>query len=148
MEYSVKNVKTFKGPDFDGFNCSLYRGKTRIATVIDSGWGGDPLFEWLDRDESNHSKEEEKLREFVKTLPEAYPGIPMDMDILVTRLVSDYEENKWLKRHCKKKTVLRMKGAPAGQYQIISREYSPEFAEHLRKKEGNKLEEIVNERFL
>ncbi len=47
-DYSVKSVKTFDGMEETGFNANLYRGSKKIASVIDSGDGGETNVRWLD----------------------------------------------------------------------------------------------------
>jgi hypothetical protein len=39
-QYSVKNVKQFRGMEGYGFNATLYKGSIKIADFIDSGDGG------------------------------------------------------------------------------------------------------------
>lgn len=46
--YTVKNVKTFRGHDGNGFNATLYENGKRVALVDDDGWGGGYNYQWLD----------------------------------------------------------------------------------------------------
>lgn len=39
-DYTIKNVKTHRGHDGDGFNCDLYENGKKIAHVHDDAWGG------------------------------------------------------------------------------------------------------------
>jgi hypothetical protein len=50
MSYTVKNIKTFNGMEGSGFNCNLYRDKTKIAEVIDDASGGMIIFYWADQE--------------------------------------------------------------------------------------------------
>jgi len=52
-KYNVKNIKSFMGTDGPGFNATLYRGKKRVATLIDSGCGGEVNIQWLDWEEED-----------------------------------------------------------------------------------------------
>ena len=44
MEYSVKGVKTFRGMEGTGWECSLYKDGKKIGTVLDDAHGGPLMF--------------------------------------------------------------------------------------------------------
>ncbi|GAH34833.1 unnamed protein product, partial [marine sediment metagenome] len=50
-KYTIKNIKTFRGHDGQGYNATLYRDGKRIAVLIEFASGGPLDIEWLDRDE-------------------------------------------------------------------------------------------------
>ena len=45
-DYTVKNVKKFRGHDGYGFNADLYCKDKKIAVVVDDNWGGDYMYHW------------------------------------------------------------------------------------------------------
>jgi hypothetical protein len=75
-----------------------------------------------------------------------YGPLEMTADYYVTLMLEDYEEERWLKRLCKKKTIVRLEGAKAGDFSAYNKPYSPRYAAELRLSEP-KLIEVVNERF-
>jgi hypothetical protein len=165
MTYSVKSVKTFEGMEGYGFNCSLYRGKRKVAFVIDEGNGGCLLIRWLDMDapkvthtvtwagkdrEVKMTPEEKVLREHCESLPEyEFSGktFGMTMDILINDLVNRHLEDKELRRHCKKEILYRLKGDKPGTWRVRQVPYTPEVALPIRLIHDENLEEIANERF-
>ena len=121
MTYTVKNIKTFNGMEGSGFNCNLYRDKTKIAEVIDDASGGMIIFYWADqgspRVETNgvdykdepkiykDTPEESLFRTHCLGLPEWDCNGTMvhtDMDIVVTDIINDTLSARSLKRALKK----------------------------------------------
>ena len=47
--YHVKKIVMFNGIEGEGYNCNLYRDKTKIAEVINDASGGDVNFYWTDQ---------------------------------------------------------------------------------------------------
>lgn len=86
-----------------------------------------------------------------ETLPpdvSKYGTLNMDSDLYLGLLVDEFENTKWFRRKCRKKTLGILAGAGEGEFVEWNRPYTPEFAAMLREKEGDKLVEIINERFL
>lgn len=147
-DFSVKGVKTFRGHDGYGFNANLYYKGKKIAFVLNDNWGGGLMFTW----EDNAPITEENFYAFVKTLPAVeteYGMLDMCSDIFVEDLVNVYNENKEYKRKCKSKTLIITTKCDTskGEYIIYNRPYGVEFKAWLKKKHGDKLVEIINERF-
>ena len=140
-EYIAKSIKEWNSPDGGGFTCNLYRGKIKIAEVYDDGRGGGAEFRWL------KPEEEKQLRAFVKKLPVVkFEGMDLmdlnvDMGWFASELVSAIKE----KRACRKKTLFILKDDP--HVWEIREQYCPVIVEWLRKKHGDKLDEIINERY-
>ncbi|MDH5599027.1 MAG: hypothetical protein OEY34_07880 [Cyclobacteriaceae bacterium] len=94
-EYRMKNVKTFRGMEGEGFNGNLYHGKKMIAFVIDSGQGGCYDYEIKDKARFN------EFLEYLKTLPKMiFHDTELDIndEIFIGQLVSDYIEEKEMKK--------------------------------------------------
>lgn len=143
MTYTVKNIKTFRGRDGLGVNCSLYKDGKRIGTVDDMANGGQYDYglindEWI------------KLMEHVRTLPPVeFHGSTLEHlnpDMFIGDLINDALEDKDLKRACKTKTIITVKDADG--YFEYARKYGPESAENLHKWHGDNLKEIINERYI
>ena len=85
--------------------------------------------------------------EYGEAFKEKFPGgLKVDDDGFIGNLAYNYENNKWLRRQCKTKVVLRTKGSKEGEYSIIGMKYSPELKEKLYEKHDD-IAEIINERF-
>ena len=153
-EYSVKNVKTFKGmEECGGFNADLYRGKKKIAFCIDEDCGGEVLIRWIDKAEI------EPLQAHVKSLPrresEYFPeGCEIDEGDFVWDLVNEVLYQKDVKRMVNKakkeiqsKWLFLLKDDKEGTYRVINKapgQSVPLLQEHLDKKYGNGNYTLIN----
>lgn len=147
--YTVKGIKSFVGMEGLGFNATLYKDGRKIAFCIDEGCGGDVIFQFVNRD----GKDEKTLRDYCDTLPRVKckgvpEGLKMDMGWFITALVDQCEKDQKFKRQCKTHTLFRLTDDKEGQYWTLKAVYSPTVREHLQKKHGDKLVEIINERFV
>ncbi len=143
--YSVKGVKTFRGHDGYGWEASLYNGKKRVATATDDGWGGGLQYHWL------VAGEEKIMNDFIKKQPPYdYNGSKLDAcsDVLIGDMVNLALENKEFKRKCKTKTLVITKDCKDGEYFPWDYAYTPKLKAHIEKHYGDKLKEIINERFV
>jgi len=168
MNYSVKNVKSFRGREGHGFNSTLYRDNKRVAYVDDDANGGECNYHWLDAKEprvevetTNWSgksvirkctPEEAKFLNHIKgmiyTCQFTGDEHPMTEDIFVCELVEAYEEIKQYKRWCRKQTCFRLKGDKEGAWRTVNAPYDARVKAWVEKKYGDKVEEILNERFV
>ena len=164
-DYSVKNVKTFEGHDGTGFNATLYRGKKKIAKIIDTAHGGEYEYQWEDYTnrvevQSRHydgkmyshlaTVEEGLLQEVINELPK-YKGYDIypSMDCVVSNLVDSCELNKTLKKKCKKQTLFLIEGDNINDgYRSTNSPYSDRVKLFLDGKYGTSIKEIINERYL
>lgn len=125
--YAVKAVKTFRGHDGYGYNCSLTRNGKKVADVLDDNWGGGLRIDWVDARTGNEveyttrnykdeivtqkgSPEEALFETFIFGLPQidgCEKGSKMytNGDIEIDRLVNDFETAKKIKAELKKKVV-------------------------------------------
>ena len=137
--YSIKGLKTFQGMEGGGFNVTLCKDGKPIAFVINEGCGGCCLWRWLDR------AAEAPFKAYVK---KELPGEDFEVeDLYISRLIDAVEGEKQIRRWCKKKVVFRLKTDKADTYRTLTAPYSAEAAAFLRKKHGEALEEILNERY-
>ena len=47
MSYSIKAVKTFRGREGIGVDATVYWNTTKVAEILDDGWGGGIHMTWL-----------------------------------------------------------------------------------------------------
>ena len=140
MSYTIKGVKTFRGMEGQGFNATLCRDGKPIAHVDDEGCGGCYNWRWL-------VKDAEAL--FKAHVKQQLPAVEFEPeDHFISRLVDELQEERTLRRWCKGKTVFRLKADAPGSYHTLTSRYSAAAAAHLRRKHGELLGEIVNERFV
>jgi len=160
-EYTVKNVKTFRGMEGIGFNASLYRDGKRVATVDDSAHGGCYDWHWLDfkmpRVKITVKNYKGKLRVrsvtpeekiFVEHVHTVSDETFEPEDGFVSELVNDYEIAKEYRTKCRTKTLIVLKGYKKGEYSACNAKYTPAFAAKIRETHGEDLVEIINERFV
>lgn len=135
-ELAVKAVKTFDGMEGTGFSCTLYVDGQKLGNVYDDARGGCMAYQF-------NWKAQEDLERWarVKTQQGFEP-----LDKIVNDLVADELERRWLKRTCKKKTVVKAKGHGVGEWDTYAAPYSAKVAAQLREKLGDDLVEIANER--
>jgi len=148
MNVTLKSVKIH--PDMSEetncFSATIYLDNKRVGTVRNSGRGGCNDYHW-EKPEAGR-----QIEEFAKTLPlpsEYFSeGLPMDIDLFIDDLMEKHEENKQYKRSCKTKTLFRLEGQEKGVYYEIKIPYSTQVKLKLQEKHGDKLVEIINERFV
>jgi len=161
-EYTVKSVKTFRGREGMGFNATLCRDGKKVALVDDAANGGSYSYHWLDYKEGRKvevdivnwqgkavkmhcTPEQAKFVEHVRAhTKETFEP----EDRFVVDLVDDFEEAKTLKRWCRTKTVIILKGDAKGNYHTFNDKYSAAMKAYIEKKYGDQVAEIVNERFV
>jgi len=92
---------------------------------------------------------------YVASLPEREMGLEFGLpsmmrkptaDDIIVDLVCELEARKALKRKCRTQTLIRLKGDKLEEYRIIKVAFSPAVAEQVRRKYGDRLLEIINER--
>ena len=120
-DYSIKNLKSFMGMEGYGFNVNLYRGKKKVAFVIDEGNGGMINIDWLlneqpldwndkkacDKWHNDKQEEMERLEKHCATLPILDTSIPnftltVDCELFISELVNKFEKEKDLIKMMKK----------------------------------------------
>lgn len=166
--YSIRKFKSFTGMEGLGFNAELCHNGRPVCFVIDEANGGEFNYQWydwkaervpLERVDYQGKKftykatpDEAQFLAFLASLPSEKNEwddkfSPVDDDSFMAAFVDDYESEKQVKRWCKTKTVFRLKGDPDGEYHTIKQLFNQNLKDWLVKKHGDKLEEILNERF-
>jgi hypothetical protein len=147
MKTELRKVKIAESlsRDSTAFTADLIVDDEHIAYLRDDGRGG-AIF--IDHAEGCRDKVQ-AFEEWCETLPprESYEDLPMSAELFIGDLLEEWEENKFLKRLCRTKTVIRLEGDRAGEYTTFKKAYDAEFAKYLRSTETG-LVEIYNERFL
>ena len=69
-----------------------------------------------------------------------------DADWVIKDLVCEHETRKAFARKCKTQTLFRLKGDKPDEYRAIKAAFTPAVAEQIRRKYGDQLLEIINER--
>jgi len=148
-DYSVKNVKTFKGHDGIGMNCDLYRGKTKIADCHDGAYGGEIEIRFFGE---NRRKEEDLLQEICASLPlvpfEHGDDYAVDMSSFVDDLANKAlleKDIKKMKKVCQTKTLFKTSTSKIGAYSIIPSPPSESIRAYIKEKFGEC--EIFNDVF-
>ena len=146
MKYEVKNVKNFQGREGYGYECSLYCDGKRVGKVVDVASGGQARFYWADPKAGDEGALVEHIKG--KTFEHYGEVYSHSVDTFVGALVDEYEKNKQYKKWCKNKTMFRLKGDKEGQWRSLRVPYGdPRAKSLLEQKYGDKVEEILNERF-
>lgn len=133
---TVKAIKTFQGMEGGGFNANLYENGKKLGLVIDDANGG--CF--------NYQIDRAKLASLEAWARVKSGGGFEALDVIVSDLVADAQDMAWLRRTCKKKTVVRLKDSGPGEWIIYKAPYSDGLAAKIRAEYGDNLAEIANER--
>lgn len=98
----------------------------------------------------------EEFEAFCKAQPPLPPSdgfdeeLPMDHELYIDDLFEKTMELKDLRRLCRKTTLFRLKSRTygAGQWSTYLVPFTPKFGEQIRRKHGDDLAEIANEKLL
>jgi hypothetical protein len=144
--YTVKGFKTGPSREFGpngAYSFTIMRGKIKVAEVFEEGNGGEV-------DVHFYNKEEEKdFRKYAiencKPI-EGFEHLEPDLFGYIAQMAGEYEEEKRLKRICKTKTVVKLKGAKDGDYLVFKAPYSIAVKNIIVKKHD--VEQFINERYI
>lgn len=148
-DWTVKGVKFMKGHDADSMECSLYYKNRRVATVWDDSWGGEFQYTPVNDGQQRNLEYFNKFaRQFVVPSEYSKDGLKYNMDIVIDVLVNHFEEEKQIKRWCKTKTVFTLKGDAPGSFRTFNNKFDERLLDHITKQYGDKVDEILNMRFI
>jgi hypothetical protein len=130
------------------FSATICLDGKPIGTCGNRGHGSDNEYFWTDREAGK------RLREYAQSLPDSeYEGmtLPMDLDILIGDIMEEIEVEKQHRRWCKTKLVYRLKGDEKDTWRTFKPKTTPVWTKGwkaaIEQKHGDKLEEILNQRF-
>jgi hypothetical protein len=143
--YTVKNVKSFRGREGIGFSCSLYKEDAKIAYVMNAANGAEHHYEF------DQGQEKKAFMEYCKSLPPMqtpYGPLAMSPDMVVSRMVDEYEQTRQLRSWCKKYWVVRGKHHE-GRRRCVYSTFEKALMDRCSIEQlfGDNLIEIVNDRF-
>tara|TARA_R100001086_G_scaffold46873_1_gene20624 strand:- start:465 stop:938 length:474 start_codon:yes stop_codon:yes gene_type:complete len=153
MKVELKKVKIAKylSEETTAFAAQLWVDGEYIADVSNNGHGGSNRINH--RFDGNGLNTRDKVESFEKWCEEQpdhespHGSLGMNADFYISLMVDDYQSQQEMKRWCKTKTVVRLKGDPEGTFHIYKRPYDSAFADWIRRKEPD-LVEIMNERYI
>jgi hypothetical protein len=144
MNAELKKVKIarFMSEETTAFTAELWLDGKMAAFVKNDGQGGDNHPAFIERGMA------QPFYDYCATMTWTYDGetYTHNYDSYIGELLEQYEQHQWSKRQCKAKTLFRLKGDPAGQYHVIKHVFDDTMAEIIRRKEGDQLDYILNER--
>ena len=153
MKVELRKVKIARhlSEETTAFTADLWVDDKHIGYVKNSGHGGDNQVDH--RYDGNGLNTRDEVRAFQAWCTEQPPyksdwgEVTMSDDFYITLLLEEWEENRFVKRLCKKETLFRLEGDPEKEYRSYKAVYTPPFAERIRAKHPD-LIEIINERFI
>jgi len=146
----LKNLKSFPTRDGEAWSCTVYLNGKKLGGVDHAGHGG-----CLDMELS--TADQTAVVEAIKAAGYAphleFNGTVLDgpkndygfLEWALADLSAAATELKTFKRKAKKCLLLVLKGAEEGEYQQYNAPYTPEFADKVRAKLGDKIDFIINE---
>jgi len=173
MKPELRKVKVYRGmsEETTAFTAQLWVDGEHIAYVKNDGRGGNNDIQHLFNDKGLNTRPEvvafakwcddydlspccrayTTYSEGVLCCKVCYEEVShggIGADYYITLMLQDYEEERQVKRWCRTKTVIRLHGDAKGDYHQFKKPHDPAFAARIREREGAKLLEIVNERYL
>ncbi len=150
VKIELKSVKIYEAlsDDTTAFSCAVYVNGVKAFVARNDGQGGCNKYDEL----KPLDKSRELLRQaqdYARSLPPKPFGddtLDYDLDLLIDEMLVEWDTNRWLKRHCKSKTVFRLPADEPGTWRTLAVAYGPKVREHLVGKYGDQVE-IANERF-
>lgn len=157
MQYYLKGLKTFTGNEGGGYEAFIYLGTKKIAHAFNGANGGPDDFHFFDRAdekpfvdfaaawyETSHAKPE------WEALTKHYggnvdPGAAHKIESWVADAVSQADEQKWLKRNSKTKTLFRLNGDDRFNWRTLKGPPGEKAIQWLRNKYGDQVETIYGE---
>jgi hypothetical protein len=150
VELKKVKIARFMSEETTAFTAELWVDGKQIGVVKNEGRGGNNQLDPHEWTPEGHAKVRE-FEEWCETQPpsvfEGY-SLSMNSDFFLGLLIEDYEETAMLKRRCKKHMLVKLVEHAEGEFAQYTAPYTPAFAARVKASEGDKLMEIINERFL
>lgn len=146
----LKNLKSFPTRDGEAWSCTVYLNGKKLGAVDDAGHGGGLSID-LSTEDQKAVVEAIKASGYAPNLE--FNGILLDapkndygfLEWALSDLSAAATELKSIKRKAKNSLLLVLKGAEEGEYQQYKAPYTPDFADKVRAKLGDKIDFIINE---
>ena len=145
MKIEIKNLSHNKrlSEETQCFACSVYVNGKKVGTAENRGHGGCTMVFFQDRELQR------EVETYCKGLPpyqSDFGDLKMSLEFQIDLLVEKELELREYRRWCRKKLVFRVKGDPEGEFRTLKVPYTPELAQRVQEKYGDKLDFILNER--
>jgi hypothetical protein len=101
-KYEIKTYKEIETHDGVAFTCTLYRDSKKVCFIDNDGWGGENFYDWIDHTTSDAYEAE--LKALALADEPQYEG---NLDIYIDTLISQYEQDRKIKRWSKQGVVLK-----------------------------------------
>lgn len=161
---TIKSYRSCTGNEGEAFSCTLYLDGKRMGTVKYDGWGGPFMYEFWKKVRGEVRRDEAKeraVREYCESRPDIVcsfedpeTGKPCvmkaDVDLVVGEVIEDHQEERQLRSWCRTKVVFKLRGTKDGEYMTLAVRFAgneERVRKQLARKYGDRVEEIVNERF-
>lgn len=151
--FEIRGLQYVQGTAYTGYRAALFVDGLRVAYAYNDGCDEDPSNPWV------HVFNQELLVEAIAPITKSYPGFWFwqneDGSFMVCALRDQVERiityladcQNWRER-CKGVTLFALSDINYGEFEIIERAYSQELAQQIRDRYGDRLIEILNERYL
>jgi len=141
----IKNLKVseFMSEETLCFSCTVYVNGKKALIAENQGQGGNTSIRALDNELFN------LINGYAKNLPPYvcdYFTLEYDLELLIDELVEKEQENKKLKKLCKKQTLFSLPEDKKGEYRTVKAVFSDKVKDYIINKYP--LAEIVNLRFV
>lgn len=124
------------------YGADIHLDGVKVGETTNAGHGGPDCVHWTDKNAG------EKIQKYAEELHPTFKDVGMCLEVLIGDIIDDMETEKTFRRLCKTKTVIRFKGDAKGTCHSFKVPFSPKIEEQVRQRFGDKLEEIVNKRYL
>jgi hypothetical protein len=136
MEFTVKNIKTFRGMEGIGYNATLYLNDKKFAEVLDDAHGGEVNIECFNKDDYAI------LSNYVLTLPKWKSGFSEEMYdmtvcLFVENMINKILDAKKLEKAKKKGICFKLNADSKNTFRTINTHDMAIAVNHLNKQFGN-----------
>lgn len=136
MEFTVKNIKTFRGMEGTGYNATLYLDGKKFAEVLDDAHGGEVNIDCFNKDDYAI------LSNYVLTLPKWKSGFSKEMydmtvGLFVENMINKILDAKKLEKAKKKGICFKLNTDNKNTFRTINTHDMAIAVNHLDKQFGN-----------
>jgi hypothetical protein len=138
---SLKNIRVHNdmSEETTCFSASVYVNGVKAGTAKNDGRGGCNMY-YLERDVGEKALFDWAEQETGESFE--------SLDWYLYQLIDKWEESKTYKRWCKKQLVFKLEGDAKDDWRTLNAPYSEHTKKFIVDKYGDKVAEILNERFV